>query len=59
MGSSYMVRNDGRGLNLESDLMSSTQMISKGRGDFLDVPFLSKFDETSLFGETVSSLVPI
>jgi hypothetical protein len=54
-----MVCNDWRGLNPESDLMSSLQMISRGRGDFLGIPFLSKFDATSLFEATVPSLMPI
>jgi hypothetical protein len=40
--------------------MGSSYMVhSDGRGDFLGAPFLSKFDVTSLFGATVSSLMPI
>jgi hypothetical protein len=57
MGSSYMICNDERGVSSESDMMISIQMIYRGRGDLLGVPFLSKFDETSLFGATVSSLM--
>jgi hypothetical protein len=38
--------------------LSSIQTISKRRGDILGVPFLSKFDGTSLFGVIVSSLTP-
>jgi hypothetical protein len=45
MGSSHMICNDRISLNPEPDLIS-IRTISRGRGDFLGVPFLSKFDGT-------------
>jgi hypothetical protein len=52
-----MVCNDRKSLNTEPDF-SSIKAISRGRGNYLGDPFLSKFDGTSLLEAIVSSQMP-